>query len=74
MAGGLDPGDLLDSHDPEPPVGTVIQTLHDEEVWERVSEEEWGWAGHHDPARRPVWRWRRVTFDGPVYVIKVPDN
>ena len=67
-------GDVLDEHDSEPPVGTVVM-LHDgsDEKWKRLDEPgEWHWAAEHQGYRTGVWRWRRVTFDGPVTVIEVP--
>lgn len=65
-------GDVLTGDDPEPPVGTVVM-LQDgsDEQWKRMGSGEWSWGAQHN-GYQPVWRWRRVTFDGPVTVIEVP--
>lgn len=69
-------GDVLDEHDPEPPVGTVVMLLDgSDEKWRRMersgSGAEWCWGAEHN-GWQPAWRWRRITFDGRVYVVEVP--
>ena len=67
-------GDILDEHDPEPPIGTIVE-LHDGEKWQRVDEPgEWHWAAEHQGYETGVWRWQRVTFDGPVTVVEISDG
>lgn len=68
-------GDVLDEHDPEPPVGTtVILLAEDDERWQRLdTDSAWCWSGEHHGYLKPCWRWGRVTFTGPVMVVGVAD-
>lgn len=67
-------GNILDENDPEPPIGTIVE-LADGERWGRLDEPgEWHWAPEHQDYAVGVWRWCRVTFEGPVVVVAVPEG
>lgn len=67
-------GDVLTGDDTEPPIGTVVMLMDgSDEKWQRLDEPgEWHWAPEHQAYRTGVWRWHRVTSDGPVTVIETP--
>jgi hypothetical protein len=63
-------GDVLTDNSPEPPLWTIVE-LGDGERWRRLpSPCDHSWGAAHT-GWDPVWRWGRVTFDGPVTVIRV---
>lgn len=70
-------GDVLTADNPEPPPGTVVRLI-DGELWRRLRRprltyRRWQWVRTKDGADYPNtrWHWVRVTFDGPVTVVKI---
>ena len=74
-------GDVLTDNDSEPPAGTVVE-LGDGQRWKRLfnvpwTYRRWQWIattenGVDYPLTR--WQWARVTFDGPVTVVELPES
>jgi hypothetical protein len=63
-------GDVLTHNDAEPALWTIVE-LGDGERWRRLpAPNDQSWGSVHT-GWYPIWRWGRVTWDGPVTVIRV---